>query len=167
MTAARIVRVAAREGIASVRIVNPTQGCTWVDLDQLLRWNVRREPDLPSRLVFEYIDVNERTWEVSKRGTRRSGNMDPLAVISNDRQIQVVEALKDLAADISAKAVFDRNWMKSEFMPALVAAVCLEELPALSHTNPVPSELPGYPAEVLLHALQVLAFSEFLEVQAT
>lgn len=133
---------------------------SWSDLDLLLRWNVRREPTLPARLVHEAI-VADGTWRVlSKRGTRASGNRDPIALIEPpNASIEVIESLKQLVDDLGEKSTTARDWMRLHFMPALIKVVTFGTNPS-EHVLPDEPSLSGYPPEVLLSALQVIALSE-------
>lgn len=132
---------------------------TWKELDQLLRWNKRSEPDLPARLVHEENRPEGRWAVLARRGQRGSGNEDIVAeIVPPDGNRQTIESLKQLVDDVLQKARENRDWMRGSFMPALVRVVVLGENPdsALPH----PPELRGYPARVLLNALQVIALSE-------
>ena len=133
---------------------------SWIELDAMLQWNVRREPSLPPRVVHQ-LAVSEGTWTVSsRRGTRAPGNKDLLAIIEEpDSESLVVESLKQLVDDIANKSLVARDWMKSRFLPALVRVVALGSDPA-SHDLSVDSALPGYPPDILLNTLQVIALTE-------
>jgi hypothetical protein len=134
-------------------------GYEWNDLDSFLKWNIRREPGLPPRLVHSLV-TPEGEWRVrAKRGTRSTGNKDLLVLIDGPREpTETIESLKQLVEDLSGKCDADRDWMKQFFMPALVAVVALG-----SNPDDVLLErmgLPGYPSATLLNTLQVIALTE-------
>lgn len=143
-------------------------GLTWKEADDLLRWDKRREPDLPPRHVYSHDDTAGESWSVSaKRGTRapgkrNPGNRDVIAVLERSSlpSEQTIASFKDLAGDLFKKVGADREWMRHFFLPASIDIVVFGEDPEEALVGPIP-DLPGIPPQVLLTVLQVICLSEW------
>jgi hypothetical protein len=132
----------------------------WARLDQELLWRKRRGMTLHPKLVHEITQSGKATWRVlAMRGTRRPGNKDLVAIVVQRGSQQPVSSFKDILGDVLEKCAVDRKWMMQRFMPALIRVVVLGQDPstALIDRN---GQLPGWPPEILLNVLQVIALSE-------
>jgi len=135
---------------------------SWSELDDLLKWNARRQPTLPSRRVFSLI-VKGQPWHVdARRGNKRKGrgNQDLVATIVGPNGQQDAESLKQLIDDIATKVDASPDWMREAFLPALIRTVTFGDDPATVLPPPPRVALPGHPPLVLLVALQVIAITE-------
>lgn len=139
---------------------------TWADLDAHLRWDKRKEPDLPPKPVHEGTDGGGHTWRVyAKRGTEGRGNQDLVAPVESPsgRKTQI-ESLKQLADDIVEKARAHPAWMRRAFMPSLVRVIALGD--PISVLQRAPDDLPGYPPGTLLALPRIIGLTESRKYRA-